>query len=391
MVKAADYLEQAAGLTQEGRAQHPIQAHVGDFARNLKQMLVGGTGGGEQLKTGFLTNPVTSLIMPGVPEASSDFMQEVASIPSKIGEFAKGKVGSLVMKLTGTSPERIAELSQVEQKVANAHAAVIAAENNAKTAAKAAFPQISTPVELPPKYATGGWHEGHFVTQDELEPVKIPFKQAQEQYSQLSLDARNAYRARLRGEATGFDEANILKQKDQIDAAMQTAAKADGKLPELQQARTQFKRYMDDFHNRGSAVEPLLEMKPDQTHKIATHFLNPDKSARTIEILKQYGGDVQSIQDLLARGSTPLKIDVAEAAKWRQLGDQYGERRLQESIDQATYNRLPSSAEARLPAWAMRKETKIPGVPEAISPDIPTRTIIKKLLQSDIAKKAVRP
>jgi len=63
----AQGLEDWSNMTQEGREQHPVQAAVGDFARNLKQFLVGGQGGGLNLKTGFATNPVIGAVA-GVPE-----------------------------------------------------------------------------------------------------------------------------------------------------------------------------------------------------------------------------------------------------------------------------------------------------------------------------------
>jgi hypothetical protein len=305
-------------------------------------------------------------------------------------ESLKIPLREVVQKLTGTTPERIADLAQVENKVADAHAVAVSTEAAAKAKVKAAFPDIQTPVQIPPKYSQGGWQDGHFVTSDELQPQQIPFKAAQEQYSQLAMDARAAHLARIRGMATGFDEAAILKQKNELGTAMQTAADAEGKLPEFTAAKQGFMQFMNDFHNKGSAIEPLLEMNPSDTSKIVNHFLGPDKGARSIETLQKYGADVTPIQDLLSKGATPLKIDVNEAAKLRKVGEQgYGPLRLQESIDQATFNRLPSSAQARLPAAAMKQNTKVPYLPEAISPNIPTRYLTKKLLLSDLAKEAV--
>jgi hypothetical protein len=267
-------------------------------------------------------------------------------------ESIKVPLRNAVQKLTGTTPERVAELAQVENSVADAHSVALQTEASAKTAAKAAFPDIQTPVQLAPKYAEGGWQGEHFVTADELQPQQLPFRAAQEQYSQLALDARAAHVSRMRGQITGFDEAAILKQKSDLGAAMQSAAEADGKLPDYLSAKQGFMQFMNDFHNKGSAIEPLLEMKPDETSKIVGHLLSPDKGARTVETLQKYGADVTPIQDLLSKGSTPLKIDVNEAAKLRKVGEEgYGPLRLQESIDQATYNRLPSGAQARLPAW----------------------------------------
>jgi hypothetical protein len=56
-------LKDWAGLTQEGKEQHPIQAAAGDFADKLKQMIVGGQGHGLDMKTGFATNPVTAALI----------------------------------------------------------------------------------------------------------------------------------------------------------------------------------------------------------------------------------------------------------------------------------------------------------------------------------------
>jgi hypothetical protein len=312
------------------------------------------------------------------------------AIDKNTPEFIQGPLRRVVQELTGSTPERVAELAHLENKVADAHGIAVKAEAAAKADAKAAFPEIQTPVELAPKYTKGGWQGDHFVTADELQPQKIDFRTAQEQYSQLAMDARAAHLARMRGMVTGFDEAAILAKKTALGSAMQTAAEADGKLPQYNAAKQGFMEFMNDFHNKGSAIEPLLEMKPDETSKIVNHFLHPDKGARALETLSKYGADIEAIQEMLSKGATPLKIDVNEAAKLRKVGQEgYGPLRLQESIDQATYNRLPSGAQARLPAAAMRRTTKLPLIPEAISPDIPTRFLTKSLLKSRLAKKAV--
>jgi hypothetical protein len=64
-----DKLKEWAGMTQEGQTAHPAQAAVGQFADRLKQMLIGGKGGGLNMKTGFATNPVTSSLIAGPGEA----------------------------------------------------------------------------------------------------------------------------------------------------------------------------------------------------------------------------------------------------------------------------------------------------------------------------------
>lgn len=308
---------------------------------------------------------------------------------TNIGKVAqKASPSKLVRDITGTTPERIAELQQVPDKISNVRKLAVDAEAKAKAEAKAAYPEINTPVKIGPPVPEGEAFDPTAVI--DAKQAEIPFKQAQERYSQLGIDARAAHIARMRGLITGFDEAAILREKAELGDAMHDAAEADGKLDQYNAAQKQFREYMNDFHNRGSAVEPLLEANPSDTVKIANHFLNPDKGARTVSVLSKYGIDTSPINDLLSRGATPLKIDVNEATKLAKVGpENYAQQRLQESIDQAEFNRLQSSAQARLPAWAMRKTSDIPLLPEALQPNIPTRFLISKLLRSGLAKSAV--
>jgi hypothetical protein len=69
LVGLHDKLREIENFTQEGRQQHPIQAHVGDLANRIEGLLIGnpthpeaGIGTGE---TGILTNPITAAILPG--------------------------------------------------------------------------------------------------------------------------------------------------------------------------------------------------------------------------------------------------------------------------------------------------------------------------------------
>jgi len=67
---ALQELEDWGHNTPQERQQHPYQSAIGDAAANLKQLLVGGQGGGMDLKTGLLTNPVIGAVS-GVPEDES--------------------------------------------------------------------------------------------------------------------------------------------------------------------------------------------------------------------------------------------------------------------------------------------------------------------------------
>src|SRR5271166_6120691 len=99
----AQGLEDWSNMTQEGRAQHPVQAAVGDFARNLKQYLVGGEGGGLNLKTGIATNPVLGMVA-GVPEDETINAVREGYQALKIG--AKKAVGPLGEMASGTETGR---------------------------------------------------------------------------------------------------------------------------------------------------------------------------------------------------------------------------------------------------------------------------------------------
>jgi hypothetical protein len=331
---------------------------------------------------GGLTGVVGQLAAPEI------FKEAPKEAPSSGPGLLRAKSGNLIREMTGTTPERISELQDIPEKVADIHQLAVKTEASARAAAKAAYPEINTPVKIGPPVAEAEPFDPTATIGAKQET--IPFKDAQERYSQLGIDARAAHRARMQGLITGFDEAAILREKQALGDAMQDAAESSGKLDEYNSAQRQFRQFMNDFHNRGSAVEPLLEMNPADSNKIVGHFLNPDRGPRAIEVMKSYGADTTPVTDLLSKGATPLKIDVAEAAKLRKVGPEaYGLQRLQESIDQAQFNRMPSSAQARLPAWAMRKKSDIPLVPEALQPNIPTRFLVSKLLKTDLAKNAV--
>jgi hypothetical protein len=85
---ALDKLKDWASTTQEGKAQHPIQAAVGQFADRLKGMLVGGAqnkennvGTGEY---GMLNNPITAMISAAPNDATIDLARGVVNKGAQI-------------------------------------------------------------------------------------------------------------------------------------------------------------------------------------------------------------------------------------------------------------------------------------------------------------------
>lgn len=93
-------LKDWAGLTQEGRTQHPLQAAVGDFADKVKQMVVGGQGHGLDMKTGFANNPVTSALIANPGEAI-----DTAAVLADKGVSAVGSVRRAV----AAAPQAVAD------------------------------------------------------------------------------------------------------------------------------------------------------------------------------------------------------------------------------------------------------------------------------------------
>lgn len=289
---------------------------------------------------------------------------------------------SLTRRLTSTTNQRIAELKEFPAKVGDIHQTVVDAEKAAHTDASGAFPDVKTPVKLGTKTEGTGVFDPNGQEITRTVDIEKSFREAQEMRSNLLKQITDEKVAVARGAAPRYDLARLTKRLSDLDERMNAAADADGKLGELRAARAQYAEYMNDFHNPGSPLQPLLRMRPDETSRIAGHFLNADKGARAIETLQGYGVDTSAIEDMLSRGSTPLKLDINESAKLRKVGEEnYFKQRLAESIDQARFNRLPSGAQARLPVWSTR--ARWPGLLEFVpgSPRHATSLYLKRAMQ----------
>jgi hypothetical protein len=279
-------------------------------------------------------------------------------------------------ELAGTTPERINELKTVPQKMAAVHKLAVDTENSAKAAAKASYPDIKTPIVRTAVDDAGK------VTQ-----TNVPFGKVQEERAAIGQEISNEKRNVARG-APAYELKSLTAKYGQLSDEMRTAAQADGKLKDFQAAEVKWKQFQNDFHNPGSAVQPLLKMQPDQSSAIANHLLNNDKGARTLQTLRKYGADTSGVEKVLSRGSTPLKVDVTESSKLQKAGSDsnYRAQRFNEALDQATTNRLPSGTEAKLPAGAMK--SKAPGIIDEIpgasiaSPRNITRIKLKSALKT---------
>jgi hypothetical protein len=114
LMKATEALTEAANFTEEDKAQHPIQAELGQVADRLKGFLFGGAAnpanGIGNNRYGMLTNPVTSSLIAadaeGTPAAAAAISGGVnalktgaAAIKGAVGGGAK-TVGELVDSAT---------------------------------------------------------------------------------------------------------------------------------------------------------------------------------------------------------------------------------------------------------------------------------------------------
>lgn len=109
---ALNKIDDWANITQEGREKHPVQAAVGDLTNRIKQLLVGGQGGGLDMKTGFLNNPVTSLVAAPPGDAEINFARS-------LGSGAKNLV-TAPFKAAGTTEFGRAVSQTLAPEVANA-------------------------------------------------------------------------------------------------------------------------------------------------------------------------------------------------------------------------------------------------------------------------------
>ena len=92
--QALDKLSQISNFTPEGQQDHPIQSAIGQTAARMKQMLFGGQGGGLNMQTGFLNNPVTSSLVggPGEASAAASGIEKAAAAPGEAVEAVKGGI-----------------------------------------------------------------------------------------------------------------------------------------------------------------------------------------------------------------------------------------------------------------------------------------------------------
>lgn len=348
-IQAGQALNQGQTLPAVGHALASAIPFVGPWA----------AGVGQQAGTGDIGG---ALAGAGGALATGAAMGAVAK---GVGGVTKALPRGSIEEITGTTPERIAELEKVPKRMANVQKLAVKAESSVKAKAAQQFPKITEPIILSKETVnvpTGILDkDGNPVMRSEEVVKKTTFKDLQRQYSELGQQIADEKQAVMSGKAA-FDLKDLVIQRQKVNDMMTEAAKKSGKLDELNNARQEWKAFEDAFHNPNSPVKPLLRMAPDQTAEIASHLSGRTNAARMVEIFRKYGISPQAIQTLLSEGRKPLAVDVRESSKLRAAGspEAYRMQRLRESLRQATVNELPAGAEARLPAWSMSR--RLPGI-----------------------------
>lgn len=368
--------------------------------------IAGGYVGGKTLRAGAEAvgaNPDQAQLAEDVGNIAGGYgaakgLSKVASSLSPAAELLKpvkardvlGDSMKPVNELTGTTPDRIAELQQFPDKVESIRQTAVSADKAARQSAGEAFPKFDKPIKVGEKTIESPILDESGKPVTRTEDVTTTFKDMQEHRSNLLQDISQEKRAVAAGNAPRFELARMYEKLHGLDENMNQAALDQGGpsgLAQLQRARQQFAQYMNDFHNQGSPLRKLVEAKPGETGKVVNHLLSADNGARTVETLGRYNVDVSPIQEMLSSGDRPVRVALTESAKLRKAGspDAYTLQRLNESLSQAQYNELPSGAQARLPQGAMRNQA--PGflkqVPLAdrITPRRVTAVRIKKALR----------
>lgn len=267
--------------------------------------------------------------------------------------------------MTGTTPGRIGEISQIPKKMAGVQSIASASEQAVRAAVGAKFPKVDGPIEVSRasvEEPTGLVNEQGQPIMKTVEKVEnTTFPELQRKYSELGMQIASEKEA-VRNGAPAFQLRDLTRQRQSVNDLMTKAARDQGKLPQLDKARAAWRKFEEDFHNPGSSIRGLLKLRPDQTAEIASHLRRGTNAARVVETLKSYGISPRDVQSLMSVGTKPLAVNVAESGKLRTAGSPgaYAAQRLRESLRQATVNELPTASEARLPAWSMRR--LLPGI-----------------------------
>jgi hypothetical protein len=268
-----------SNMTQEGKQQHPVQAAVGQAAARIKQMLVGGEGGGLDMKTGFVTNPVIQAISAAPGDEEINLARNVVT---------KGK--NLV-----TAPFKAAAASEAGRAVTQTLApetaiASISATRNAATSGGAATTAITNGdvlqhaadegIKLTPAQALGtSAAKSEQTLGEEALLTGSKVKEAiAENKSKLS-DAVDAFQDKLDPQRVGMtaeaagehlqNSAEIAKSalKDNVNYAYDQVKSAQANLAgDVQTPLRQF--YEDTTHARqsGAAVtQPVFKTAAERT------------------------------------------------------------------------------------------------------------------------------
>jgi hypothetical protein len=354
ITQAVDKLRQMANFTPEGQQQHPIQAQIGQLADRAKQMLVGGQGGGLNMQTGFVTNPVTSMIA-GAPSDEA------------INATRSG-VNGLGNRILGKSPARIAELEALPKTEEAVRQRIVAAESTSRAAFKSAYDSLG--IDAAPVNVANAKNIANNAAEELEKFTGVPRTMAKVQSipepSESLLVDRQVRSVSSAGDLPTTerysDPADILKQLSEWDQVpfrdaqryrsnieqyisksrqlptqvynalkqvsgalsdgLETTADTEGKLADFQAANQMFKEHAADFWNKNAPLKSFLSTPADATGTTLNRFTQTATQSRALDALDRRGIPTEDLRALLSSGTKALRGDIQKAATLRNLGEQ---------------------------------------------------------------------
>lgn len=291
------------------------------------------------------------------PQEALTSAAATTAVGTAIGAGAKGLsegygyMGKQIAKLSGETPERIAELKQLPQTEEAIRGRVVQAEASSRTAFKSAYDNLgidAEPVKLAdvrpvarqaaaqlPAYPTPRPlsqvsdiplpTEGQVARQiapETMHPEEIlanlnkydniPFRQAQQYRTAIE-----QYISKAKPPAAVYD--SLKSVSNSLKGALSQAADNVGKAEGLKAADGMFQQHAADFWNKTAPLKPFLQTPPNATGATLTKFQDIALQGRALNALESRGIPTQDIKAILAKGPK-LAADLQDAATLKNLG-----------------------------------------------------------------------
>lgn len=278
-----------------------------------------------------------------------------------------------IAKLSGETPERIAELRALpptEQAIASR---INQAEETSRAAFKDAYPPIAAaPVNLGSTRAIAKqaaekivanpvpgvleqvrdiplpteaqaarqiapeiWHPNEIL--DRLMQFhNIPFRDAQ-----LYRTAIERFISRAGGKLPSEVYAQLKAVSGSLGDGLRATAKQEGVLQQFLKAEGMFKQHAADFWNKGAPLKDYLPLQkggkivPGQDGTLLNRFIQVANQGRALQALERLGVPTQDLRAILAKGADTVRADISDAATLKNLGQGVIDQRAAAAVREA--------------------------------------------------------